>query len=100
VSGGARSSPLDPWRTLGLRPGASPDEVARAWRRAAAASHPDAGGDPERFRQVLAARDRLAALARSGTGAPVLVVAAPSRTAMLLRPIRRRIARRTRPRVT
>ena len=35
---------LDPWRTLGLAPGASLDEVRRAYRRLAKANHPDAAG--------------------------------------------------------
>ncbi len=94
------SGATDPWRTLGLRPGASAEEVAQAWRRAAARHHPDAGGDPERFRQLVAARDRLLALARTPTADRVHVVPRPSPGARLLRPLRRRIDRRLNPRVT
>ena len=89
----------DPWQALGVRPGASPEEVARAFRRSAARHHPDAGGDPERFREVLAARDRLLAMAGSAPAGAVHFVRSPSRAARLLRPLRRRIDRRLHPRV-
>jgi curved DNA-binding protein CbpA len=36
---------LDPWRTLGLTPGASIDEIRRAYRRLAKVNHPDAAGE-------------------------------------------------------
>jgi curved DNA-binding protein CbpA len=36
--------PLDPYRTLGLGPGASADEIRRAYRRLAKANHPDSAG--------------------------------------------------------
>jgi len=36
---------LDPWRTLGLAPGASLEDVRRAYRRLAKANHPDAAGE-------------------------------------------------------
>jgi molecular chaperone DnaJ len=45
----------DPYGVLGLRRQASPDEIARAYRRAARATHPDTGGEgggAERFRAV------------------------------------------------
>ena len=35
----------DPWRTLGLAPGATQDEIRRAYRRLAKLNHPDAAGD-------------------------------------------------------
>jgi len=51
--------PTDPFAALGLlaRPGVSDDEVRSAWRRVAAATHPDRedGGDPARFAQAAAA---------------------------------------------
>jgi hypothetical protein len=49
----------DPFATLGLpaRPGVGDDEVRAAWRRIAAATHPDRadGGDPARFAAAAAA---------------------------------------------
>jgi curved DNA-binding protein CbpA len=49
----------DPFRVLGLqpRPDLTDDEVHAAWRRIAAATHPDRedGGDPERFAAAAAA---------------------------------------------
>lgn len=39
--------------------GTSPSAVGRAYRRAAAKLHPDAGGDPEEFRRLQEARDVL-----------------------------------------
>ena len=89
----------DPWQALGVRPGASAEEVARAFRRSAARHHPDAGGDPERFRVLLAARDRLVAAGRPTSAGAVRVVASPSRATRLIRPLRRRIDRRLHPRV-
>ena len=35
----------DPWRTLGLSPGATQDEIRLAYRRLAKINHPDAAGD-------------------------------------------------------
>lgn len=54
-----RSQPPDPFRVLGLTqdPEPSDDEVRAAWRRVAAATHPDRadGGDPEAFAAAAAA---------------------------------------------
>jgi hypothetical protein len=47
------------WTTLGLAPGASLVEVRRAFRQLALATHPDHGGDAERFREVQDAYERL-----------------------------------------
>ena len=53
----------DPFGALGLRADAdvTDDEVRAAWRRVAAATHPDRadGGDPERFAQAAAAYTEL-----------------------------------------
>lgn len=90
----------DPWAVLGLSPGASADDVARAWRALAARHHPDAGGDPVRFRELAAARDAIVARQRAGQpGARVLVVRQPNAATRVLRPLRRRIDRRLNPRV-
>jgi curved DNA-binding protein CbpA len=52
----------DPYVVLGLRRQASPDEIARAYRRAARATHPDGGGagaGAEPFQAVSDAYDLL-----------------------------------------
>ena len=52
----------DPWGTLGLTPGASLDEVRRAYRRLAKANHPDAAGESAlpRFLAIQAAYEQIA----------------------------------------
>ncbi|HET7030398.1 MAG TPA: DnaJ domain-containing protein [Candidatus Limnocylindrales bacterium] len=56
----------DPWRTLGLPPGASLDDVRRAYRRLAKANHPDAAGEAAlpRFLAIQAAYEAIAGPAR------------------------------------
>lgn len=52
----------DPYGVLGVRRQASADEIARAYRRAARATHPDSGGfgaGTERFQAVSDAYDLL-----------------------------------------
>ncbi|KAJ1450787.1 hypothetical protein M885DRAFT_621380 [Pelagophyceae sp. CCMP2097] len=51
LSGGA-SDDAGYYKTLGLRRDATPDEVKRAYRRAATRHHPDKGGDDEAFKKV------------------------------------------------
>jgi DnaJ domain len=55
----ASSQPPDPFRVLGLTPDPelSDDDVRAAWRRVAAATHPDRadGGDPDGFAAAAAA---------------------------------------------
>lgn len=46
-------------RLLGFVPDPAPDEIEAAYRRLALEHHPDRGGDPARFAEVTAARDRL-----------------------------------------
>jgi hypothetical protein len=57
---------LDPWRTLGLPPGSSLDEIRRAYRRLAKANHPDAAGEAAlpRFLAIQSAYEALAASKR------------------------------------
>ncbi|MCU1351479.1 MAG: hypothetical protein JWM05_688 [Acidimicrobiales bacterium] len=55
---------------LGLRPGAEPAEVERAFREQAWRVHPDRGGDPEQFQELVEARDLL----RRARAQAVLVV--------------------------
>jgi DnaJ-like protein len=52
----------DPYRTLGLGPDASLDDVKRAYRRLAKANHPDAAGESAlpRFLAIQAAYDQIA----------------------------------------
>jgi hypothetical protein len=62
AAGGGRSSEraMDPaktgatsiWQTLGITARATPEEVKRAFRQRALATHPDRGGDAEAFREV------------------------------------------------
>jgi len=71
-----------PFAVLGLQPQAdlTDDEVHAAWRRVAAASHPDRedGGDPQRFAQAAAAYTTLRT--RSGRGEALADLhAAPAR---------------------
>lgn len=61
----------DPYRTLGLSPGASPDDIRRAYRRLAKANHPDSAGEKAlpRFLAIQAAYESLEGIAgprRSG----------------------------------
>lgn len=46
---------VDPFRTLGLEPGATADQVHAAWRSLSQSAHPDAGGTHERMLAVNAA---------------------------------------------
>ena len=69
----------DPFTVLGLpaRPEVGDDEVRAAWRRIAAATHPDRadGGDPARFAAAAAAYTTLRT--RSGRGEALADFAAP-----------------------
>ena len=51
-TGDARAADLDLYAVLGVSPTASTEEIRAAHRRAARATHPDLGGDPERFHAV------------------------------------------------
>jgi len=53
--GGGRS----PYDVLGVRMGASEDEIKKAYRKKAMETHPDRGGDAEKFKEVNAAYDAL-----------------------------------------
>jgi hypothetical protein len=46
------ASPASIWETLGITAHATADELKRAFRQRALATHPDRGGDAEAFRQV------------------------------------------------
>lgn len=51
-AGDARATDLDLYAVLGVPPTATTEEIRTAHRRAARATHPDLGGDPERFHAV------------------------------------------------
>ena len=73
----------DPFTVLGLpaRPEIGDDEVRAAWRRIAAATHPDRadGGDPARFAAAASAYTTLRT--RSGRGEALADLASPLRRA-------------------
>ncbi|BDZ63588.1 hypothetical protein GCM10025877_05260 [Agromyces mangrovi Wang et al. 2018] len=54
-------SPLQatPYEVLGVRPDASTGELRSAYRRKLRETHPDTGGDPDRFHEVQAAWERV-----------------------------------------
>jgi hypothetical protein len=56
----ARPAPATPaatsiWETLGITSRSTADDLKRAFRQRALATHPDRGGDPEAFREMQAA---------------------------------------------
>ncbi|MCA9614183.1 MAG: DnaJ domain-containing protein [Myxococcales bacterium] len=59
-----RRGPRPPREVLGVGKDASLDEVKAAFRKRAFETHPDRGGDPEEFREVHEAYERLVAKAR------------------------------------
>jgi DnaJ-class molecular chaperone len=50
---------MEYYSTLGLTPGASPDEIKKAYKKAAMKHHPDRGGNEAMFKQVSEAYDVL-----------------------------------------
>ena len=72
-----------PFAALGLpaRPGLTDDEVRAAWRRVAAATHPDRadGGDPDRFAVAAAAYTALRTRSGRGEALADLATARPRR---------------------
>ena len=65
------------YETLGVQPGASPDEIKKAYRNLARVNHPDKGGDAEKFKtigqayEVLSDPDRRARYDQFGNDDPV-----------------------------
>ncbi len=56
--------PLDPYATLNVKRDATPEQIKRAYRKAAMKAHPDRGGDAEKFHQVQLAYEVLSDPAR------------------------------------
>lgn len=59
----ALPSQIDPYDVLGVKRGASGDEIDAAYRQKVKLCHPDAGGDPEAFRKLTEARKKLKGMA-------------------------------------
>lgn len=82
-----KAEAADPYATLGLAWGASPDEIRRAFRRLAALHHPDRhGGSPEaeaRFKLISAAFQRLK---QAGWSLPRPTASSPSARAATPQP--------------
>lgn len=60
---------MNPYHILGVQPGASDDEIKKAYRRLASKHHPDKGGDTKRFQEIQAAYDALTSGSQD-TGGP------------------------------
>jgi hypothetical protein len=52
MTNAAKATTTSIWETLGITARATADDLKRAFRQRALATHPDRGGDPEAFRQV------------------------------------------------
>jgi hypothetical protein len=93
---------VNPHEVLGVRPGASPDEVRAAWRRRVLATHPDRGGDEAAFAEALEAYRALGggpADGRRGSEVPVVFFRRSGPAARAARWWRRRRSGRTTSRV-
>src|SRR5579863_7541800 len=50
---------MDPYKTLGVEPGASEKEIKAAFKKLAKKHHPDVGGDEAKFKEINAAYSML-----------------------------------------
>ena len=50
---------MDPYKVLGVKQGASEEEVKKAYRKQAMKHHPDKGGDPEKFKEIQGAYEKI-----------------------------------------
>lgn len=90
---------MNPYETLGARPGAGPAEVRQAWRRRALETHPDLGGDADEFSLARQAFVQLRSTPAIGGRAPPVVVRRLGPPALARRWLQRRQDRAHRPRV-
>lgn len=49
----------DPWKILGVSRDSDEDSIKKAYRKLAMKHHPDKGGDPEKFKEIQNAYDRI-----------------------------------------
>ena len=49
----------DPYSVLGVNPGATKDEVKKAFKKRAMETHPDRGGNEEEFKKVNEAYEQI-----------------------------------------
>ena len=82
---------------LGVRPGASDQELRAAFRRFARAHHPDRGGDPSTFQVGLEAYERLTSPTARSQGAELVFHRRPRGLGVLTAGWRSRRRRRQRP---
>jgi len=54
-----KGMPLDPYEVLGVPKFSDEDVVKKAYKKLAMKHHPDKGGDPEQFKRIQAAYDRI-----------------------------------------
>ena len=54
-----KSDPSADYKLLGVQPGAGKEEIRKAFYKLAKQNHPDQGGDPEKFREMMEAYSRL-----------------------------------------
>jgi hypothetical protein len=90
---------MSPYEVLEVAPGATEDEVRRAWRRRAFETHPDRGGDEAAFDVVRQAFAHLCTRPAGQHGAAPVLVRRLGAGASALRWYRRRRDRDIRPRV-
>ncbi len=58
----------DPYQILGVSRNASEDEIKKAYKKLAMKHHPDKGGDPEQFKKIQGAYDRITKQEEQGPG--------------------------------
>jgi curved DNA-binding protein len=49
----------DPWTVLGVDQNATPEQIKTAYRKLARDHHPDLGGDPDKFREIRQAYEKM-----------------------------------------